>query len=239
MEKCIEVILSGKFEANCLQLLLSKALGYSIIFFSFTIKLPQIKNMMKTKTDQGLSYLATYLEIIIFLLQSLYSYHNKNPISTYGENIIILLQCLIILFLSWKYSEKKGSFFTRASFIIGLVVFSGLCMQDKYIPEIVWKIIGSSSIPLVSLARISQIYHSFRSKDTGPLSQFTFFLGFAGNLARAFTTVTETGDMILLASYLYGALLNFIILIQIVMYGNKAELNKVTPTPEGKQIKKD
>jgi mannose-P-dolichol utilization defect protein 1 len=223
LQNCFNLFLKGSFEPQCFQLLVSKALGYSIIAFAFILKLPQIRTMMKTKTDEGLSYTSTYLEIFTYYFMALYAFHNKNPFSTYGENIVILIQTLIILFLSWKYSSKVGCPFTRTCYVLSLLLFAGLCIQDKYIPNSIWYLIGSSPIPLGSAARITQIYHSWKTKSTGPLSIFTFGLNVMGCVARIFTTLTETDDLLMLASCINGTILNLIVCIQIIIYGSKSK----------------
>jgi mannose-P-dolichol utilization defect protein 1 len=227
MDRCFELIFQGSFEKQCFTLLLSKLLGYAIIFFSFILKVPQIKNMIKMKSEEGLSYVSIYLEIIIFLFSGLYGYHYANPFSTYGENFIILAQSLTILFLCWKYGQiaSISSKILRFLFLSGLTVLT-LASFKNILPESAWFYIGSSPIPLASIARITQIYESYSAKSTGPLSAFTFFLALGGSVARVFTTLTETSDYLLIFTYAYGAFLNLIILIQIFIYGNKSAQTK-------------
>jgi mannose-P-dolichol utilization defect 1 len=220
MDKCLDLLLTGKFEPTCLQLLLSKALSFAIIFLSFTLKVPQIKNMLSTKSAEGLSHTAIYLEIIIFINSALYGYHYENPFSTYGENLVILMQSLIILLLTWKYTKNSGSLFLRALFLISTILYSVLCVLDK-VPEQIWIFNGSLTIFLVSIARVSQIYTSFKNKDTGPLSAFTFVLSLGGTVARIFTTFTETKDLLVLLTYSWSGFLTLIIIFQIYIYGNK------------------
>jgi len=226
MDKCIDLLLTGKFEPTCLQLFLSKAISFAIIFLSFTLKLPQIKNMLRTKSAEGLSHTAIYLEILIFTNSALYGYHYKNPFSTYGENIVILMQSLIILILTWKYTQNKGSVFLRALFLISTIVYILLCILDK-VPEQIWVLNGSSTIFLVSIARASQIYTSFKNKSTGPLSPITFILALLGTIARIFTTLTETKDLLVLLTYSWSGFLTSVIIGQIYIYGNKnAKINQ-------------
>ena len=227
MDTCLQSIFLGNFEKKCISLIISKLLGYLIIFFSFILKVPQINNMIKLKSEKGLSYVSIYLEIIIFLCSGLYGFHYENPFSTYGENIIILFQSLTILFLCWKYGEKAtmSSLLGRTLFLIFLAIFTVLGVINKF-PSNFWFYIGSSPIPLASVARITQIYESYKSKSTGPLSAFTFFLALGGSLVRVFTTLTETNDFLMVFTYAYGASLNLIILIQIFIYGNKSVKEK-------------
>lgn len=227
MDNCFQSLLSGNLQTGCISLIVSKLLGYLIIIFSFILKLPQIKNMFQLKSDKGLSYISNYLEVIIFLCSSVYGYHYKNPFSTYGENIIIFFQTLMILILCWRYGNKPTivSAIGRLGFLFSLVIFILSAVLNIF-PEYVWFYIGSCPIPLASVSKISQIYESFKSKNTGPLSAFTFILALGGSIVRIFTTITETNDFLMIFTYAYGALLNLIILIQIFIYGNKSEVIK-------------
>lgn len=205
--------------------LLSKLLGYAIVLFSMTLKLPQIYNMMEIKSDRGLSYLTMYTEILIYLFCALYGYHQGNAFSTYGENVFILIQSLAIIILCWMYSKHTSfaSKIFRLIFVLFLVTITFKCIEGRDIPEYVWTLLISSSIPLASFARMSQIFVSYTEKDTGPLSPVTFLLGMLGSITRIFTTYTETKDMILIATFVYGAFLNFVVLMQILIYGDKSK----------------
>lgn len=219
MENCINGIMKGDIEKGCIQLVISKMLGYSIIGLSCILKVPQIKNMLAAKSDKGLNYVSIYSEIVLYLFAALYSFHFRNPISTYGENIIVLFQSLTILFLSYKYAGNRISIFEKIIVALFIVLFPTLMIAyESVIPKWCWEMLASSSLVIVSIARWSQIIHSYRHKDTGPLSAFTFILVLGGNLARAFTTISETGDKILLSTYLYAAGLSLICLMQIFIY---------------------
>jgi mannose-P-dolichol utilization defect protein 1 len=219
MEECITKILNFNLDKSCVTLLISKLLGYAIILISFNFKVPQIRNMLQTKSAEGLSYVSIYLELFIMLLSVLYSIHYNNPLSTYGENIIILIQNLIILILTWRYS-KKHSWMTRIIILILFGSFSYIMLQP-FIPEEFWAYMASITLVALTVARFSQIYTSFKTKSTGPLSKFTFISAFLGNAVRAFTSFAETNDKLLLFSYCYGSALALAVLMQIVIYEPK------------------
>ena len=103
------------------------------------------------------------------------------------------------------------------------MIISYFCLKGNYVNDYMWYLIGSSGIPLVSISRISQIIISFRDKSTGPLSAFTFLMNIAGSVSRIFTSIKETGDIIIIISYVYSSLLSLIILIQIIYYSRKGK----------------
>lgn len=225
---CLKSTLTFNFSGDCISYLISKGLSIGIVLMSFTLKLPQIISMLKSKSIEGLSYISIYSEIITFLFSCLYSYHKEYPFMTYGESVIILVQNFIIFLLCWKYDKDQSSDRKNFLFVAVCMIITYFCMKEKYVNDYIWYLIGSSGIPLVSISRISQIIISFKDKSTGPLSAFTFLMNIAGSVSRIFTSIKETGDKIIIISYVYSSLLSLIILIQIIYYSRKNKETKKT-----------
>ena len=60
-------------------------------------------SIVKGKSAAGLTYSSMILEILMVTMVVGYNQHYSYPLSTYGEAIIILVQCYIILYLAWNY----------------------------------------------------------------------------------------------------------------------------------------
>ena len=223
---CIKATLTLNITGECISYLLSKGLSIGIIVMSCTLKLPQIISMLKTKSNEGLSYISIYSDIITFLFGFLYSFHNGYAFSTYGENVIILIQNIFILLICWKNDTAQSSDRNNFMFFGITCSIAYICLKDTLLNDYAWYLIGSSSIPLTGISRISQIISSYKEGSTGPLSSFTFLMNILGNLSRIFTSIKETGDKVIIFSYIFSALLNFIVLAQIIYYSR----NKKKPT---------
>lgn len=65
-----------------------------------------------------------------------------------------------------------------------------------------------------------QIIANFRSSSTGQLSAITIFLLFTGSITRIFTSMQETGDNLIIMSYVMSSLFNGILAAQVVYYWN-------------------
>ena len=65
---------------------------------------------------------------------------------------------------------------------------------------------------------VPQILTNFRNGHTGQLALVTWVLNFLGALARVFTTLQEVDDVLVLAGFVAGASLSFIIIVQIFLY---------------------
>jgi mannose-P-dolichol utilization defect protein 1 len=88
---------------ECLSLFSSKAIGYGLILFSSILKVPQIIQIVKNKSGQGLSVLSLYLEITANVLTIVFHRQHHFPISTFGETILILIQNLVTSFFVTHY----------------------------------------------------------------------------------------------------------------------------------------
>ena len=74
------------------------------------------------------------------------------------------------------------------------------------------------------LSQLVQILTNYRNGSTGQLSAVTIVMLFGGALARIFTSIQETGDATVIATYVVTFIVNTVLLGQIVYYWN-------SPTP--------
>ena len=82
---------------------------------------------------------------------------------------------------------------------------------------------GGASTILGVISRLTQIIKSCKEKSTGPLSTITFGLNMLGNIARIFTTIKETNDLIMTGGFVISFVLNLIIFLQIIHYNRPKE----------------
>ena len=214
---CVKKTLLFHFEKECLSYLISKGLSIGIVLFSFTSKLPQILNMYKTKDIKGLSYLSIYLDVVSFLCSSLYPFHKGYAFLTYGENVIILLENILIFFMAWKYDidqscDRNNMLFTLTICGFLFTIYKGV------LDEKAWAVVGNASTVLSMGSRLTQIAKSYKEKSTGPLSTITYTLNMMGNVVRIFTTMKENKDIIMTAGFVISFFLNLIIFLQIIYY---------------------
>ena len=65
-----------------------------------------------------------------------------------------------------------------------------------------------------------QIATNFRNGHTGQLSAITSFLLCLGAIARIFTSIQETGDQVLILTYVCSSFVNTVIALQVIWYWN-------------------
>ena len=217
-------------------MILSKIFGILIGGLAFTFKLPQIVSMVKEKTAEGLSEISCMSEIFVDLSTALYSYKIGASLSLYSDNVIILAQTVIVLFLLYAFTSIKNlstfGVIQRLLFTPTIITICYVCINDKVISENAWQMIASSPLIFISISKISQILKSFSMKSTGPLSSFTYILGIIAPSIRMFTLIVESGDFVLIFIQVYTITLNAVILAQISMYKKVSERNL-------EEIKKD
>lgn len=206
--------------------ILSKLLGYTIVTASLFMKVPQILSIFNAKTGKGVSIQSFTIEIFLYAISFNYHYQNSFPISTYFDYFFLMIQDIIILFLIIYYARAFNtlSYAVAGAFIAFFgVLFMGLC------PMYLLETMQALTIPFFIIAKFPQIYSNFKNKSTGALSLTTTVGLAAGNTIRIFTTIKEMGgDFTMLFSYSVGALLNYIIIAQILIYsGKKAQEKEV------------
>jgi len=92
------------------------------------------------------------------------------------------------------------------------------------------------TIPIGIASRVPQIRLNYQEKSTGNLSFLTFFLNFAGAVARVFTTLQELDEPLFLVGYLSSTILNGTILCQIIYYNyGQGEQKKLKEQKEQKE----
>ncbi|KAF5332394.1 hypothetical protein D9758_017372 [Tetrapyrgos nigripes] len=92
------------FDTHCLKYAFSKALGIAIVAGGSVMKLPQILLIVRARSARGISLPSYALETIAYAIQLAYASRNAFPFSTYGENLFLTIQNIIITHLIILYA---------------------------------------------------------------------------------------------------------------------------------------
>mmetsp|Transcript_40519 Transcript_40519/g.39037 ORF Transcript_40519/g.39037 Transcript_40519/m.39037 type:complete len:117 (-) Transcript_40519:442-792(-) len=115
--------------------------------------MPQIIKIAMSQSVEGISKFLFYIEVFMYLHTSAYSFHKGVHFSVYGENAVIGLQNLIIIYLYWKYNKSitwKEKLFCSLFFLAYVVVL----FSNKFLSEPMWKVIVSSNILVIFGSRL-------------------------------------------------------------------------------------
>lgn len=91
--------------------------------------------MISKKTAEGLSFSSMVMEILLLTLSVGYYVHYQYPLTAYAENVVILVQALIIFYLSWQYKQIESNNFVVGTGLSLVILF--LFLADK-MPEQVY-----------------------------------------------------------------------------------------------------
>jgi len=202
----------------CVKSAVSKTLGLGIVVGSSLVKLPQVLKIAASGSAEGISFTSVLLELIAISFSGSYSYRNNFPFSSYGESVFLAIQTGIIALLVLSFTRGK----------LLALVFGALYAGSVYAltnpvitPAVVLWYGQASNIPMIILGKMIQIITNFRNGHTGQLSAVTSFLLSLGAIARIFTSIQETGDNVIIMTYVCSSVVNTIIALQVILYWNR------------------
>lgn len=197
-------------------MLLSKCLGYAIIAGSLLVKVPQIAKILANKSADGINMFAVFLDLSAITFSLAYSFVSGFPFSAYGDMTFLALQtiCIGCLVLHYRGSTLSAIIVFLAYLAFGYVLMGGLTPLNW-----LWTI-QACNIPILLMGKGAQALTNFRNGSTGQLSAVTCFMLFFGSLARIFTSYQETGDSMMIMTYILSTSANAVIVAQLLWYWN-------------------
>merc|ERR1719225_1271588 len=217
--KCFESLVGNLNygDVDCLKMLLSRGLGLAIIAGATCVKLPQIVKIVRSSSAEGISFVGTLLELVAVTANGAYSFSKGFPFSSYGEAVTLSLQTSLIAILILWYGGNTLST-VLFSIIYGATVFA--ITTPGLVPANVLWYGQAANIPMIVLGKMIQAIANFRQGHTGQLSALTVFLLALGSLARIFTSIQETGDSVVISTYICSTMVNLILAGQVLDYWN-------------------
>ena len=149
--------------------MVSKLLSMGILLGSFSLKLPQISTMVKGKTAAGVSYSSMLFETIALVMTAGYNFHFGFVLSSYAENVVILGQNWIILYLTFAYQQ-----IALPQFLIAMTSTLALafCYLANFVPEEIYfynqVIVLAMSTPRVTSDPLQRPPDPPAAQDEGP-----------------------------------------------------------------------
>jgi len=201
----------------CSRLLVSKLIGTAIVGMSAFVKIPQLLKLLKSRSARGVSFTSYLLETLAYTITIAYNFRSGNPVSTFGEIVVLAIQNVIVGALVLEFQGKRGA---AAAFVAGISSLAYLLFDLQKVPVEWLQYLQALTIPLGLMSKVPQIWTIASEKSTGQLSAFAVFNYLFGSMARIFTTMTEVDDPVILSGFILGATLNVVIASQMVYYWN-------------------
>ncbi|KAH7101284.1 mannose-P-dolichol utilization defect 1 protein, partial [Auriculariales sp. MPI-PUGE-AT-0066] len=224
-------------DVDCLKFAFSKALGLGIVIGGSIVKVPQVLLIISANSARGLSLTAYVLETLSYAISLAYSYRNGFPFSTYGENLFLTIQNVLITILIVHHlptaartsvatpsprspAPKPGN---PVGIALILACSAGFAYALTVISSANLALLQMLTLPLGLFSKVPQIAQNYSAQSTGQLSAFAVFAQVAGCAARIFTTATEVGDPLLQAGFVMALVLNIILAAQLYTYWGRDE----------------
>ncbi|XP_071949457.1 mannose-P-dolichol utilization defect 1 protein-like [Antedon mediterranea] len=204
------------FNETCLKIALTKGLGIGIIAGSAMVKIPQMLKIMKARSGEGISVPGNLLEMFAISSSWSYAVARSFPFTAWGEALFLAIQTSIIIVLCLVYA-KKSSYA-----VVYLVIYTGVMyvLLSGLTPVNVLATLQACNMPVMIVSRMIQIVTNIRNGHTGQLSAITMVLIFLGSVARIFTSIQETGDMVLVCVFISSSTFSGLIVLQMFWYWN-------------------
>ena len=209
---------------NCLSVLVTKLIGVAIICGAALNKAPIFFNIYRTKSGAGFTMSSVYAESIMYSNAAFYGILRGNPLTSFGENLIVTVQTLGVVMILWRFkSDPKVSITQR------MVAFIAYCIYVFYVFTLLkpdqYHYLHMCNWGALTYARGSQIVSTFQIQHTGNQSIITMTMNISGTIVRIFTTLKEVGwDFALMSGYLISAGLNSILILQYFYYRKNTAL---------------
>ncbi|KAJ1028562.1 hypothetical protein NDA16_001728 [Ustilago loliicola] len=214
--------------SHCVKYAISKGLGLGIVVFGSIMKVPQILNIVNNRSARGISLSMYTLEVMAYTISLAYAVRSRLPFSTYGENLSLTLQNMIILLLVIAYtpSSKTGrvdpsAHSTKLTVAAVLMAIGALALAaPSVITQSTLTFLQALTIPISLASKVPQMLELYKDKSRGQLSSIVVFAQLLGTIARVFTTMTETSDKLLLYGFGLATVFNAAIAAQVIYYWN-------------------
>ncbi|TBU40068.1 mannose-P-dolichol utilization defect 1 protein [Dichomitus squalens] len=216
-------------DVECLKYSISKGLGLGIVVGGSIMKVPQLLLIISARSARGLSLTAYVLETLAYAITLAYAYRNNFPFSTYGENLFLTIQNVIITALIVHYNPPNilASRPPRQRVILAAQATIATAIPLAIFPTSTIALFQLATLPLSLFSKLPQIRQNYRAQSTGQLSAFAVISQIGGCLARLFTTAQEVGDPIVAAGFALALALNIVLGVQLWLYWGKDEKEEI------------
>lgn len=185
---------------------------------SITVKIPQILKLLKNKSGEGINMYSVSLDLTAITIYMSYSFVKGFPFSSWGDAAFLAIQTLAIGVLVLYYNQAV----IQSYLYLVLYLITCFVMMSGITPlSFLWTL-QTCNIPIVVSGKLVQAWTNLKNGHTGQLSAITLFMLFAGSAARIFTSIQETGDTVVILTYIASTFANAVLAIQMLYYWNVA-----------------
>ncbi|GLH14551.1 hypothetical protein R5R35_008735 [Gryllus longicercus] len=195
--------------------LVSDVLSVITISLCLILKIPQIINLYKVKSAEGLNIYGLLLELSSYTIMTCYNYCNGYALLSYMEYPIILVQEIILIYLVLLYMNLLNAFSVGA-FGIYLTITASFLLE--IFPKSILSFLAPLCTPVSASSKIVQLLEILRSKNSSSVSVLTWFLSAFTNMTRIYTIYMDSADVTLLANFTISTFLSTSIMLAAIYF---------------------
>ena len=154
-------------------LIISKLLGLIVVSSSAIIKVPQIRNILRSHSAAGISLLALLFETTSLLIRVAYSTRQGSPFSTYGEAALIGMQNMVITMIVLNLAGRPN---WASSYAAVVALLMCMLITDRLVPFKIIAYLQAGAGALGTASKLPQILVVWKQGGTGQLSSFAVSL---------------------------------------------------------------
>lgn len=185
---------------------IANALSTITIMSCLFLKVPQIMNIKKQKSAEGIFVQSLLMEITGFSIMTLYNYTNQYSLMTYLEYPIILVQVYVMLYYVLKYKNLLS--WPMLPVFTGVYTVAVLSFALGCLPKYILNYLVPFCTPLSGFAKVSYIYGIIVAGNANAVSLTTWVISVATNLARIFTVYVDSADKNLIINFSVSTILS-------------------------------
>ena len=200
----------------------TSALGWAVIVGAALYKLPQIRQIISTRSASGISLAATAQDLAAYAFTFAYSAAHGHAFSTYGENLFQGIGTGVVLLLQLRLNHGRSRAQCAVAAAAAVVSVWALARAKALLGEergdALLSTARASTLALALSAKLPQIASNHAS-GVGELNLTSSALVALGSLVRTFTTLKSVAlraDRNVVAGALLSLSLNSIVVAQIL-----------------------
>ncbi|XP_045784995.1 solute carrier family 66 member 3 [Maniola jurtina] len=195
---------------------LANAISTATVLSCLFLKVPQIMNLRKKRSAEGIYIQAMLMEITGFTIVTLYNYTNQYGVMTYLEYPIILLQVYVLLYYVLKFKRLLSA--PIVSIITLLYVATIIGFALGVLPKEVLSYLVPFCTPLSGSAKVTYIYGIIKAQNADAVSRTTWIISMLTNIARLFTVYVDSADTKLMINFFISTFLSACVLSTTIYY---------------------
>ena len=189
----------------------ARGLGWVVVGGSVLRSAPQLLRILRHRSAEGVALSSFVAEFFAFTVTAAYNMRRGFPFSTYGEIWFCWAQTIALVGCVMHFQRTPRV--RAAALALALAAWASMLLGGA-VPLAAVVALQAAAPVGVALGRVPQIALNVRNGHTGQLSLGMCALNAVGTGIRIFTTLTLTGDLLLLAGYVLVFAVNGVLVAQ-------------------------